>query len=332
MTRPRSSRAASCNNNSANQSQAQTRSVKRSRGSESPVYLASCALVSPEEAKQARQRFFNELENGNDFPGMKKAISTADHLTEVQLKKCFDILHACGSATDDRATLGTTRASIDGFLDAVFNEWTSDKDFDVPKPDLDFLVEAEVAAGRVCGKILALMLANSLRVQYLCENESMAQLTCGWIIVSPSQHHDTAACLASDVCTSFVTAVATYSCNPAMLKLEFTMVDPFTRQPEAFCPINRKDIRWDSSPWCQTLQQTLEGKIMSRIHKYNKHLAVWHARKLIRDWSKGDVSLGLGIDDIGFLDRDTASVVLLGLGGRSLGPRIRGDELVRGRP
>ena len=132
-------------------SSAQARPIKRNRRSESPIYLASSALVTPDEAKQARQRFFDALGSGDQYPGMEKAISSADQLTEVQLKKCFDVLHACGAATDDRATLETTRASVDGFLDAVFNEWSSAKGRK-QRPELDFMVEAEVDAGLICSK------------------------------------------------------------------------------------------------------------------------------------------------------------------------------------
>lgn len=84
---------------------------------------------------------------------MPRAISSADQLTEVQLKRFFDILHACGGATDEQATRLTTRASVDGFLDAVFNDWASDCEGGLVKPELDFLVEAEVVAGTICSKL-----------------------------------------------------------------------------------------------------------------------------------------------------------------------------------
>lgn len=84
---------------------------------------------------------------------MPRTISSADQLTEVQLKRFFDILHACGGATDEQATLLTTRASIGGFLDAVFNDWASDCEAGLVKPELDFLIEAEVVVGAICSKL-----------------------------------------------------------------------------------------------------------------------------------------------------------------------------------
>ncbi|KAG8411059.1 hypothetical protein J3458_016170 [Metarhizium acridum] len=131
----------------------QSRAIKRNRGSESPVYLSSIAVVTPEEARQARERFFDALGCADPHPGMQRAISSADQLTEVQLGRLFDMLHACGAATDERATLLTTRASVDGFVDAVFNDWRSDKEGDLVKPELEFLVEAEVVAGTICGML-----------------------------------------------------------------------------------------------------------------------------------------------------------------------------------
>ncbi|KAG8409300.1 hypothetical protein J3459_017607 [Metarhizium acridum] len=219
---------------------------------------------------------------------MQRAISSADQLTEVQLGRLFDMLHACGAATDERATLLTTRASVDGFVDAVFNDWRSDKEGDLVKPELEFLVEAEVAAGTIC--------------------------------VTPDHHRDVGGCRVSDTCNAVVSAVVSYSCNPAMLKVEYTVVDPFSGQPEAFCPLWRKDIRWAEAGWKDTLRQTIEGKLVSKIHRYNKHLAVWHARKLIQDWSKGSISPGPNASTLGFIGRDAVAWVVMGLGEPSVQP------------
>ncbi|KAG8407486.1 hypothetical protein J3459_018469 [Metarhizium acridum] len=266
----------------------QSRAIKRNRGSESPVYLSSIAVVTPEEARQARERFFDALGCADPHPGMQRAISSADQLTEVQLGRLFDMLHACGAATDERATLLTTRASVDGFVDAVFNDWRSDKEGDLVKPELEFLVEAEVVAGTIC--------------------------------VTPDHHRDVGGCRVSDTCNAVVSAVVSYSCNPAMLKVEYTVVDPFSGQPEAFCPLWRKDIRWAEAGWKDTLRQTIEGKLVSKIHRYNKHLAVWHARKLIQDWSKGSISPGPNASALGFIGRDAVAWVVMGLGEPSVQP------------
>ncbi|KID83093.1 hypothetical protein MGU_09628 [Metarhizium guizhouense ARSEF 977] len=264
----------------------QARAIKRNRGSESPVYLSSIAVVTPEEARQARERFFDALGCADPHPGMRRAISSADQLTEVQLGRLFDMLHACGAATDHQATLLTTRASVDGFVDAVFNDWRSDKEDDLVKPELEFLVEAEVVAGTIC--------------------------------VTPDCHGDVGSCRASDTCNAVVSAVVSYSCNPAMLKMEYTAVDPFSGQPEAFCPLWRKDIRWAEAGWKDALRQTIEGKLVSKIHRYNKHLAVWHARRLIQDWSKGSISLGPHTSTLGFIGREAVAWVVMGVGGQSV--------------
>ncbi|GAB0137995.1 hypothetical protein EsDP_00006244 [Epichloe bromicola] len=260
------------------------RSIKRDARSESPIYLSSSVLITPREARQARRRFFDDLGAGAQYPGMPKPISSADQLTEVQLKKCFDILHACGTATDDGATLETTRASIDGFLDAVFRDWKCDADTDsgLVRPELEFMVEADVIAGTIC--------------------------------TAPDQHRDASTCRASNTCKADISASASYSCNPAMLKMEFTMLDPFTGLPEAFCPLGRADIRWAGADWRESLRRSLAAKLLSRMHRYNKHLAVWQARRLIRAWSKGSVCLGPGVADMGFMGENAISLILLALG------------------
>ncbi|KND89051.1 hypothetical protein TOPH_06351 [Tolypocladium ophioglossoides CBS 100239] len=256
--------------------------IKRQRDSSSPIYVSSVSRVSAEDARDARKRLFDALEKGDRYPGMRRCISCADGLSEVQLGRCFEILHACGRATDLNATLEKTRQSVDGFLEAIFNQWTSDHTGDLLQPELEFLVEAEVVAGRIC--------------------------------LTPDKHSDVSSCCNSGVCNVDVSAAASYSCNPAMLKLEFSMVDPFTGRPETFCPIGRGDIRWAATDWERNLKQTLLSKMVSQLHKFNKHLAIWQARKLVAAWGRGSVSMGAEAGDMGFLGRDMANVAILGFG------------------
>lgn len=129
------------------------RSVKRRRSSASPISIASTPpRRAARDLKSGRDRLFDAMAAENDYPGRPMAIQSADDLSEVQLGKCYEILHACGSATDPNANMSKTRQSIDGFLDAVFNEWSSRKAGNLPRSELDFLVEAEVLVGKLCGK------------------------------------------------------------------------------------------------------------------------------------------------------------------------------------
>lgn len=129
------------------------RTIKRRRASASPISISSTPprRVS-RKVKSERDKLFDAIEAGDDYPLEPVPIKSADDLNEAQLKKCYEILHACGSATDPNASLTKTRQSIDGFLDAVFNEWSSRKTGTLLRSELDFLVEAEVVAGRLCGK------------------------------------------------------------------------------------------------------------------------------------------------------------------------------------
>lgn len=97
-----------------------------------------------------------------------------------------------------------------------------------------------------------------------------------------------------------------------MLKMEFTVVDPFNGQPDPFCPLGRADIRWVESDWREELRGSLESRLVSKVHRHNKHLAVWHARKLVRDWSKGSVELTTETANLGYVGRYEVSLVLAG--------------------
>ncbi|KAG5993868.1 hypothetical protein E4U43_003378 [Claviceps pusilla] len=254
--------------------------IKRFARSDSPIFLASSGLMPPRNAKRSRRRFLHRLSTGEPYPGTPKPIPSPDQLTEVQLKKCFDMLHACGRATDEGATLETTRASMEGFLDAVFRHWRWDAEEGMVKPELEFLVEAEIVAGTIC--------------------------------TTPSHHPDSSTCHASTSCSAEITASVSYSCNPAMLRMEFTMLDPFTGQSEAFCPLGRTDIRWVDA-WRESLRKALTAKLVAKLHRYNKHLAVWHARKLIQGWSRGSVCLGPDVGEMGFMGEEAASSILVAL-------------------
>ncbi|KAK6445947.1 hypothetical protein FP744_10002196 [Trichoderma asperellum] len=259
------------------------RSVKRRRTSASPISISSTPpRRASRKIKSERDKLFDAIEAGDDYPAEPMTIKSADDLNEVQLKKCYEILHACGSATDPNASLTKTRQSIDGFLDAVFNEWSSRKAGNLLRSELEFLVEAEVLAGK---------------------------------LLKPQEHARVADCDAGTLCAAPVSAVATYCNNPPMFKLEFSTVDELSGQPEAICPIVRGDIRWLDKDWVQDLRKSLQAKVIAKIHKHNKHLAIWQARKLIIEWAKGSLSMGEDVSKMGFLKREAGDVALIGLGG-----------------
>lgn len=111
-------------------------------------------------SKRARDEFFDALVAGN--PSAKDIIITRtiegpDDLEKPELLRCFDLLHACGRATQPDATLSTSRKSIEGFLEAIFNGWkpgggTVASGEKMVKPELDIHVDAEVVAGNICGE------------------------------------------------------------------------------------------------------------------------------------------------------------------------------------
>jgi len=110
-----------------------------------------------------------------------------------------------------------------------------------------------------------------------------------------------------------------------MLKQEFLTTDPFTRQPEATCLLGRSDVRWVATDWRATLRETLLSKVLARAGKFNKHLAIWKARRLVVAWSKGRAEVGVGGSGggggdgedpaEGFAGREQAELALMCLGG-----------------
>jgi hypothetical protein len=82
----------------------------------------------------------------------RRSITSPDDLERAELVHCFQVLHACGRATQPDQPLSSTRKSIEGFLDAVFKSWTPEGwDAEGAKPMLEFTTEAEVVAGKICG-------------------------------------------------------------------------------------------------------------------------------------------------------------------------------------
>lgn len=81
----------------------------------------------------------------------QRSITSQDDLERAELARCFEILHACGRATQPDATIATTRKSIEGFLEAIFKKWTPEGWLaDKAKPKIDFSTEADVVAGKIC--------------------------------------------------------------------------------------------------------------------------------------------------------------------------------------
>ena len=84
-----------------------------------------------------------------------RKICTEDDLEKLELKRCFELLHAMGRASDPNATIEATRASIGGFLQAIFQGWGTS--VEIPRiPEISG-VEVNAPAGRVCGELVGLL-------------------------------------------------------------------------------------------------------------------------------------------------------------------------------
>lgn len=127
--------------------------IKRQQTEELRIMSRASVATSCGVPRAEREQFFDALESADQFPGNKRPIDSAEDLEKAELRACFALLHACGTATDVTATLATTRQSVESFLEAIFNNWRSDA-AEQTKPELaDACVSADVVAGRVCSEL-----------------------------------------------------------------------------------------------------------------------------------------------------------------------------------
>ncbi|KAF9773408.1 hypothetical protein IL306_008803 [Fusarium sp. DS 682] len=106
----------------------------------------------PRSTAESRDHLFAALELGNHILRKPRSITTPDDLDDLELTRCFYILHACSAATESNATLAKTRDTMEDFLKAVFRDWTGDAG-EPTKPSLDFVVREYISVGNVCSKI-----------------------------------------------------------------------------------------------------------------------------------------------------------------------------------
>jgi hypothetical protein len=101
----------------------------------------------------------------------------------------------------------------------------------------------------------------------------------------------------------------------------------------ALNPTERDDIRWITvTDWTGGVRDDLQKKIVARLHKYNKHQAIWQARRFVQGWTRGALpegsifdrggggngsagsdrrpSMGIDGEGLGFLTADGAKMSL----------------------
>ncbi|KAJ4246262.1 hypothetical protein NW762_013612 [Fusarium torreyae] len=240
----------------------------------------------PRSSTDSRQRLFAAIESGELILRDPRPITSADDLDEFELKRCFEILHACGVATDPAATLGSTRDTMEDFLDAIFKDWSGNSTEDLAKPTMDFVVRDYVSVGIVCDQ--------------------------------PTNHRSLASCADSLTCETPVYGVATYRSRPAQLGMGFSTDEPSRnkneQQQDLFCPMERPDVRWDEGDWLAELRHGLKRSCTGKIHKYNKHLAIWYVRCLVSGWAEGSISMGTDGEVLAFVGEEAVDAAFAMMG------------------
>ena len=104
--------------------------------------------------RKQREQYFDSLAKEADargnLPSSRRRIITEDDLEKLELKKCFELLHAMSRASDPTAPIGSTRNSIGGFLKAIFMGWGTGMVI-ANIPDVG-PVWSDAPAGRICGQ------------------------------------------------------------------------------------------------------------------------------------------------------------------------------------
>lgn len=77
-------------------------------------------------------------------------------------------------------------------------------------------------------------------------------------------------------------------------------------------------MRWDAGvDWLGLLKAEMKRQCVGKMHKYNKHVAVWQARKLIRGWALGSIELGEDGVVLAFVKREAVEAVFMAMGGEA---------------
>ena len=274
--------------------------------------------------KRSRERLFDALAMGEDYLEIGRVIRNIDDLTYTELKILFHALHECARATEQDVSLAKTRESIDAYIDAIFKDnWESSKQEPLPKPAVEITAPASVVAGRVCGEfpepkfkyIHTYVFSLLSHLLFICKtaNSFRPELS---PTVDSDRHYDLTGCIASETCKLEVTATATYTTHPPQVKIEFTTLDPLTQRREAISPLFHDSVNWVSSDWGQNLRAALEATMKTRLHRYNKFLAVWHGRRCVQRWANGEIG---SMDDVKatYLGSSHIQKALQGLGSMS---------------
>ncbi|KAJ4122930.1 hypothetical protein NW768_009920 [Fusarium equiseti] len=237
---------------------------------------------APRSTAFSRGRLFAALEVGDYFLRPPRPITSADDLDGLELKRCFEILHACHITTDMDATPVLTRKTMEDFLEAVF------EGDGLEKPRLQFVVREFLQVGNVCGE--------------------------------PSNHQTSAACEDSLACQTPVYGIATYRSCPAQLSISFSTQGPPHRSSEPlqglFCPMERPDVRFqDEQNWMTELCQNMKKACIKKVHMHNKRLAVWYVRILARGWAKGSIWMGKDVKVLSFVSRGAVDASFAMMGG-----------------
>ncbi|KAF5654786.1 hypothetical protein F25303_1130 [Fusarium sp. NRRL 25303] len=203
-----------------------------------PILIGSNSpSPEPRSSVESRDRLFTSLELGEYIFRSPRSITTPDDLDYSELKRCFDILHACSVATEFNATLSKTKDTMEDFLTAIFKNWTGDAG-EPDKPAMDFVVREYISVGNICSQ--------------------------------PANHRTSSSCAEFSSCRTPVFGIATYRSRPAQLSISFSTTEPEQSSSQDaqdfFCPMERTDVRWEEGDWMADLRRSMKRTCINKVH------------------------------------------------------------------
>ncbi|KAF5722964.1 hypothetical protein FMUND_2321 [Fusarium mundagurra] len=260
--------------------------IKQESDDSEPILIGSNSpSPEPRSSLESRNRLFTSLELGDHIFRSPRSITTPDDLDDSELKRCFDILHACSLATEFNATLSKTKDTMEDFLTAIFKNWTGDAG-EPDKPAMDFVVREYISVGNICSQ--------------------------------PANHRTSSSCAESSSCRTPVYGIATYRSRPAQLSISFSTTEPEQGSSQDaqdfFCPMERTDVRWEEGDWMADLRRSMKRTCINKVHRYNKHLAIWYVRCLVGGWAKGSISMGKDVEVFSFVAKEAVDAAFAMMG------------------
>lgn len=78
--------------------------------------------------------------------------------------------------------------------------------------------------------------------------------------------------------------------------------------------MERTDVRWEEGDWMADLRRSMKRTCINKVHRYNKHLAIWYMRCLVSGWAKGSIGMGKDVEVFSFVAKEAVDAAFAMMG------------------